>query len=146
MAKAILLAEDSPDDEFFFRRVLRGSRVENPVVVVRDGAQTIAYLQGEGEFADREKYPMPGILCLDVRMPGLDGFAVLEWLKDKPHLREQLLIIVLTQFGDARQIRRAYELGAHSFLPKPLTAQDSENLITHFAKYWTRSDERNEET
>lgn len=141
MAKAILLAEDSPDDELLFKRVLDRNRVENPVVVVRDGAATIAYLQGTGHFADRTQYPSPEILFLDLRMPGTDGFEVLEWLSKTPEVKKNLLIIVLTQFGDAGQIRRAYELGAHSFLSKPFKPEDSQNLIEHFATFWTRSDD-----
>ena len=140
MAKGILLAEDSPDDELLFKRILEKNKVANPIAVVRDGGEAIAYLEGEGNFADRNKYPLPEILVLDLRMPGLDGFAVLEWLEKNSELKKKLLLIVLTQFGDANQIRRAYNLWAHSFLSKPFTHEDSENLIRHYAEYWTRSD------
>ena len=146
MAKAILLAEDSPDDELLFRRVLEKSRIENPVVVVRDGAETIAYLEGQGEYADRNKYPLPRILCVDVKMPKLDGFAVLEWLKSHPSVKEGLLVVVLTQFGDGSQIKRAYDLGAHSFLAKPFTQEESENLIQHFGDHWLQSSQTGTES
>ncbi len=140
MAKAILLAEDSPDDELLFKHVMKGNRVENPVMVVRDGVEAIAYLGGEGVFADRQKHPLPRILFLDVKMPRVDGFAVLEWLQQRPDIRENLLVVVLTQFGDAGQIKRAYSLGANTFLPKPFNKEDLENLIRHFGGNWVVSD------
>lgn len=139
VAKAILLAEDSSDDEHLFKLILTRNGIENPVMVVRDGAQAVAYLQGTGDFIDRDKHPLPVVLFLDLKMPGMDGFAVLEWLNLHPEIKKSLLIIVLSHLGDARQIQRAYNLGAHSFLPKPFTQQDSENLIRHFQGYWTRA-------
>lgn len=132
MAKAILLAEDSPDDELLFKHVLKNSRMENPVVVVRDGLGAIAYLEGTGAFADRTKHPSPAILILDLKLPRVDGFAVLEWLQKMPRLKKELFIVVLTHLYDHNQIRRAYALGADSFLCKPLTEKDLNNLIRHF--------------
>lgn len=94
MANVILLAEDSADDELVFRRVLMENHVENPVIAVQDGVEVIAYLAGEGHFANREKYPFPTVLCLDIKMPRMDGFAVLEWLKKNPSIRDKVLIVV----------------------------------------------------
>jgi CheY-like chemotaxis protein len=145
MAKAILLAEDSSDDELFFRLVLKGKSVKNPVKVVRDGAEAIAYLEGTGKFADREKHPLPGIIALDVRMPNLDGFAVLEWLAKNPDVKKSLLIIMFTELGNAAEIRRAYELGAHTYLTKPFTPEDLENLMHNFGDHWVRPASRKSE-
>jgi len=141
MAKVILLVEDSPDDELFFRSVLEQNKIANPIHVVRTGAQAIAYLGGEGKFADRSVHLAPNILFLDLRLPEMDGFEVLEWLQQRPDLKKHLLVVVLTQFGDANQIRRAYAMGADSFLPKPFTLADSENLIRHFGGYWLHNAE-----
>jgi len=146
MAKAVLLAEDSRDDELLFKRVLKKTGVENPVMVVRDGREAILYLEGKGEYADRRKYPLPEILFLDLKLPIADGFAVLEWLKDQPGLKNGLLIIVLSHFGDANEIRRAYALGASSFLVKPFTLADWENLVKHFDGHWIRSDAENRDS
>lgn len=132
MARAILLAEDSPDDEHLFKRVLKKAGVENPVSVVRDGAEAIKALQGKD---------LPGILVLDLKMPGVDGFAVLDWLAMNDAIKNQLLIVVLTNLGDAKQIRRAYDLGATSFLAKPFTADDLQNLMKHFNGRWKRATE-----
>jgi CheY-like chemotaxis protein len=139
MAKAILLAEDSEDDAILFKQVVDYCRVENPVMNVRDGTAAIAYLEGSGDFADRSKYPLPGILVLDIRMPGGDGFSVLQWLEKNPAIKSKLLVIVLSGFGEVNQIRRAYDLGANSFLTKPFTQQDLENLIRHFDGRWKRA-------
>jgi CheY-like chemotaxis protein len=136
MANAILLVEDSADDENFFRRVLQQNQVGNPLMVVRDGAEAIAYLEGLGKFADREKYPLPKVLFLDLIMPGGDGFIVLEWLAHNPSIKNEMLIFVLSQLGDSGQIRRAYDLGANSFLPKPFSPEDLKNLIRHFDQFW----------
>jgi CheY-like chemotaxis protein len=140
MPKIILLAEDSQDDELLFKHVLKKIGVVNPVVVVRDGKDVVAHLKGEGKFDDRRKYPRPEILFLDLKMPRMDGFAVLEWLRDQPALRNELLVIVLSHLGDADEIRRAYALGANTFLVKPFTQADWENLIEHFDGHWIRSD------
>lgn len=136
MAKSILLVEDSPDDELLFKLILRRNHVENPVLVVRDGMAAIAYLEGREPYSDRSKYPMPCILCIDLKMPGVDGFAVLEWLRQNPATRTKLLVIVLSNIADAAEIRRAYDLGANSFLSKPFTLEDSKNLIRYFSGYW----------
>lgn len=140
MAKAILLAEDSGDDELLFKRLLTDHKVENPVMVVRDGVEAIAYLEGQGDFADRTQHPLPRIIFLDLKMPRADGFAVLEWLQTQPALKQNILVVVLSQFGDVSQVQRAYALGANSFLNKPLSREDLANLIRHYAPYWTRSD------
>jgi CheY-like chemotaxis protein len=138
VSSQILLVEDAHDDELLFKAVMQKAGVENPVAVVRGGADAIAYLEGRSHYRDRKKYPYPQILFLDLRMPGVDGFAVLEWLNTQPALRERLLVIVLSHLAEAREIRRAYELGADSFLPKPFAREDWASLIHHFEGYWDR--------
>jgi CheY-like chemotaxis protein len=143
MEKSILLAEDSPDDELFLKKVLERCGIENPVCgVVRDGREAIAYIEGVGRFSDRSQYPVPEILFLDLKMPGADGYVVLEWLKTRPDFADRMLIVVLTHLGEAQAVNRAYELGADSFLTKPLNQPDLENLIFHFSEYWIRSSAR----
>jgi CheY-like chemotaxis protein len=133
--KTILLAEDSPDDITLFMEVMAKSGLPNPVMVVRDGGEAIAYLKGDGEFADRGKYPLPGVLMLDLRMPKVSGFEVLKWIRDKEQFKN-LLIIVLSHYGETDEISRAYDLGAHSFLTKPLTQADLSNLVRHYRAWW----------
>jgi CheY-like chemotaxis protein len=135
----ILLTEDSPEDERLFERVMRAARLENPLMVVRNGAEAIAYLSGEGAFAGRDLHPLPDILFLDLKMPQVSGFDVLEWLCARPELKQKLLVIVLSNFGDVQSVTRAYHAGADSFLSKPIRQQDFLNLIQYFPGRWLRS-------
>lgn len=118
MNKAILLAEDSLDDELFFRRVLLAAGVQNPVFATRDGRNTIAYLDGADPFSDRQAFPLPSILFLDLKMTPVDGWEVLAWLKAKP-MFSKMPVIVLTQIEGMKELTKAYSLGAKSFLVKP---------------------------
>jgi CheY-like chemotaxis protein len=138
MANTILLAEDSPDDVTLFLDVLRKSGLRNPVIVVHDGVEAIHYLKGEGKFADRDQYPLPSILMLDLRMPRLDGFHVLEWMYSQTHLTD-VLVVVLSHYGETSDINRAYALGAHSFLVKPFTQKDLTDLANYFDGRWERT-------
>ena len=138
MANAILLAEDSPDDVTLFLDVMRRSGLRNPVQVVQDGVEAIQYLKGVGEFTDRDLHPLPSILMLDLRMPRLDGFQVLEWIYSQSHLTD-LLIVVLSHYGETEDINRAYTLGAHTFLVKPFTTKDLTSLASYFDGRWERA-------
>jgi CheY-like chemotaxis protein len=139
MSKTILLVEDSPDDELFFKIALRKAGVENPVRSVRDGRQAIAYLCGNPPFGDRQSHPLPEIIFLDLKLPCLDGFGVLEWLRLQPELTRRILIVILSQIADAAVLQRAYALGANSFLIKPCMDEELRNLVNHYDGYWIRS-------
>jgi CheY-like chemotaxis protein len=138
MSTTLLLAEDSPDDQFFFNRVLQGSGVYNRVMVTRDGNETIAYLKGEGAFANRDQFPLPGVLFLDLKMAPADGWEVLKWLKTRPDFHK-MLVVVLTNAEGTKELYQAYAMGAHSFLIKPLTQLDMNELIQQFPGPWVRS-------
>jgi CheY-like chemotaxis protein len=131
----ILIAEDSESDIFFIFRVMDIAGVLNPIYVVRDGNETQAYLAGEGKYADREAYPVPGLVLLDLKMPGVDGFEILRWRKTQPHLQKTLMVAV-SSYDGVYAINLAYESGADSFLSKPLTSDDVLNLIDGFEEYW----------
>ena len=135
MTKLILIAEDFEHDVMFLQHALSQAGVSNPVHVVNDGQEVFAYLKGEHAFFDRERFPLPGVLFLDLNMPYSDGFEVLEWLKTQPQF-DQMLVIVLSGAFDAREVNRAYHLGADSFLTKPCSRQDVENLIEYFPDSW----------
>lgn len=135
MAKAILIAEDNPNDAVVIRHALSDAGVKNPVVVVRDGDEVIAYLAGDGKFADREQFPLPGVLMLDLKMPRMDGFQVMEWLNTKPELKD-VLRIVLSGYDELHHVNRAYQLGARTFLVKPCRVPDIQNLMHAFSGHW----------
>jgi len=138
MMRPILLAEDSADDAMVIQSTLKKAGVLNPVFVVSDGANAVAYLKGAGFYADRDLFPLPGVFLLDLKMPGKDGFEVLEWWKTQPQLKH-LLVVVLSGYHDIESIKRAYSLGARSFLTKPCTIQDIMNLRQAFTGSWNHS-------
>lgn len=124
----ILMAEDDKSDAMRVHRFFRKAGILNSLREVHDGATTLAYLQGEGIYADRSRHPFPILLLLDLKMPGKSGWDVLEWLRQNPP-RQPLGIVVLTGEGDIKIMNRAYQLGAHSFLVKPLLFDDFINLV-----------------
>src|SRR5687767_10815837 len=114
----ILIVEDSDADAIWLKRQLSAAKLCNPCHTVTNAEQAIAYLKGTGEYSDREKYPLPKVIFLDMRLPGMNGFEFLQIVKGLPAL-EGVLIVTLTGLDDLRSIRRAYEMGAGSFLTKP---------------------------
>ena len=135
MAKVILLAEDFDDDVAHLQMVFKKVGVANPVVIVHDGDEVVDYLEGKGAFTDRVRYPLPGILLLDLNMPRMGGFEVLEWLQGHPNSKE-ILVVVLTGNAGVWDMNRAYALGAHSFLVKPCHPEDLINLRKTFPEHW----------
>src|SRR5438874_8305913 len=91
----ILLVEDREDDITLIRRAFERAKIPNPLQVVRDGSEAISYLAGERKFSNRAEYHLPALVLLDLKMPGVDGFEVLRWLRLQPELRS-LLVVVLT--------------------------------------------------
>ena len=132
----LLLVEDSEDDVFLLKRAL--ARHPNLRVVgwAENGNIAISYLSGTDGFADREQHPWPDIMILDLKMPGTDGFEVLQWARAEPELK-RLLIVVLTSSHLQSDVDRAYELGANSYLVKPVEFSEMVNLIQRFEAYWT---------
>lgn len=131
----ILLVEDSHADALALEAVLRVAKVRNPVTIVTDGEQAIQYLKGIGQFADRSKHPLPSVILLDLKMPRVDGFEVLQWIKRNP-LPKKPLVVVLSGYDEAHKLNLAYTLGANSFLVKPCMGADVDNLLETYPAYW----------
>ena len=131
----ILLAEDREDDILLIRKAFKAAYLFNPVHVVRDGAEAIAYLSGKGRYINRAEFPLPDLLLLDLKMPGKDGFELLRWLRQEPTL-SALRVVVLTLSTDIRDVNLAYQLGANSFLVKPLDFQDFVELSKYLMQHW----------
>lgn len=138
----VLIADDSEADIFFLLRAFSASKVKNPVYVVRSGAEAIQYLAGEGKFANRERFPMPRVVFLDLRMPPPDGLEVLRWKADRSDL-PRMLWVAMSNFDVVKTINEAYVAGATTFLTKPLDGTDVRNLIQGFDEYWTVSEAEN---
>ncbi len=134
----ILVAEDDPNDWLLLELAFAKVKPEAPVHVVRDGHEAMDYLEGKGLFADRTKFPLPTMLLLDLTMPRMDGFAVLEALLWKPQLRPRF-VVVLTASDDPEHIRRARLLGADNYVVKPQDPGELVRLLTALGKYWAEA-------
>lgn len=131
----VLLAEDDPDDVLLTQIAFEKARLANPLQVVRDGEEAVAYLQGRGKFADRHRFPIPILLLLDLKMPKVSGFQVLQWLRDNsehPHLP----VAIMTSSDHDPHVSRAFELGADSYLIKPPNAEALLALVQRLHAYW----------
>lgn len=138
--KCLLLAEDSRDDELWFKRTFQRAGVQNPLKVVRDGSEVIAYLKGEGIYSNRKLCPKPTALFLDLIMHPVGGLEVLEWLQTQSDFSD-MLTVVLSGFNQSQMLREAYARGTDTFLFKPLLLPDLESLIQHFPGHWTIGEE-----
>jgi CheY-like chemotaxis protein len=131
----ILLAEDNDDDAFLMSRAFRKAHLLNPVVRVRGGEEALAYLKGEGCYANRDRFPLPFLLLLDLKMPRVNGFDVLRWVRDQPDLKG-MLVVILTSSTSEPDISRAYNLGANSYLTKPAGFDQLVQLLDRLQGYW----------
>ncbi|RMD93131.1 MAG: response regulator, partial [Calditrichaeota bacterium] len=115
----VLIVEDDPNDVLLIRRAFQKAKILNPLQFVNDGEQAVQYLSGLPPFADSEKYPAPVLLLLDLKLPKKSGFEVLEWLQQQNTLH-RLPVVVLTSSNQSSDINHAYDLGANSYLVKPV--------------------------
>ena len=114
----ILLVDDNEDDVVLIKRSFAAAGLNNPTVTVKNGNEAIAYLCGDRPFTDRDSYPIPALVLLDINMPGTDGFEVLKWIREQPQFT-RLCVVMLTSSNESRDVNRAHQLGATSFLVKP---------------------------
>jgi len=131
----ILLAEDEEDYVLLLRRALSEAGVQNPLQVVSTGVEAIAYLKGEGKFANRAEYPLPDLMLLDIKLPGYSGLEVLGWMRSQPGLAS-LRVLMLTSSEQLKDVNDAYRLGANSFLLKPYDFTDLVQLAKVIQEYW----------
>ena len=132
---AVLLADDDSNDIFFLRRAFQKAGVSNAVMDVPDGEKAIEYLGGSNCYSDRTRYPMPALLLLDLKMPKINGFEVLEWISTRDELRD-LKVVVLSSSGLPADIQKARALGAHDYRVKPADLDDMVNMIKDVAGRW----------
>jgi len=131
----ILLVDDREDDILLVRRALGRANVLNPLFVVRDGEEALAYLDGIGKYKNRDEYPLPDIMLLDLKMPRMDGFEVLREVRHRRELKA-LRIIVLTSSEEVFDVNKAYDLGANSFLVKPLEFENYTAMMRTLSAFW----------
>lgn len=131
----VLLAEDDENDAFLMQRAFHSLGVMRPLHIVHDGADAIDYLAGQGPFADRTRHPAANYVILDLKMPRVDGFQVLEFLQR----HDELVVIptlVWSSSTDIRDVKRAYCLGANGYLRKPGTIQELCTMLEGVVRYW----------
>ena len=131
----ILLVDDREDDAYLVRRAFVGGGVANPVHWVQSGTQAVEYLTGTGHYYDRVEYPLPDLILLDLKMPGMDGFDVLQWIRQQSGFGT-IPVVVLTSSNLIKDVNRAYALGANSFLVKPLDFENYAELGKAVNEYW----------
>jgi len=129
----ILMADDDKDDQLLARDAMREGKVRNELRCVNDGVELLQYLRGEGEFKDNN--PWPGLILLDLNMPRKDGREALAEIKQDPRLR-RIPIVILTTSKAEEDMLNGYELGAASYLTKPVTFKGLVQLMSALGKYW----------
>jgi CheY-like chemotaxis protein len=125
----ILLAEDEANDVFMMQRAIRKMNLSISLQVAQDGYETIEYLSGQGKYADRELYPLPSLILLDIKMPRKNGFDVLQWLKDDGTLTH-IPVVMITSSAVKSDVDKAHELGASGYLVKPVDPKQLKALFT----------------
>lgn len=133
--RVILLVEDRDDDILLIRRAFAAARLTVPLQVVRNGQEAIEYLLGTGKYSDRDEYPLPDLILLDLKMPKMGGIEFLRWIKRQEKLKA-LRIIVLTSSQDISDVNAAYREGANSFLVKPLEFINYPAMMSTLAAFW----------
>lgn len=131
----ILLVEDSPEDFEMTVRSLKNAGLKNPIQHCRDGDEALDYLYQRGAYTNPETTARPGIILLDLNMPGTDGREVLEELKKDPALRP-IPVIVLTTSADERDVQDCYSMGANSYIQKPLDFEGFIKAMSGLKDYW----------
>jgi CheY-like chemotaxis protein len=132
---AILLAEDNENDILLMRRAFSRAAIPNPLFVVRNGQEAVDYLAGNGKYAERGAHPMPRLLLLDLKMPWMDGFDVLAWLRTQPRFNN-LPVIVLTSSKLQVDIDKSRELGVYDYRVKPQSFEDLIRLLNDVRTCW----------
>lgn len=133
--KTLLLVEDNPDDEDLTLRALRKYNVVNEFVVARDGQEALDYLFGEGRYADRNPEDLPQVILLDLKLPRVDGLEVLERLRANP-LTRHVPVVILTSSSEEQDVIRSYDLGANSYVRKPVDFAEFLEAARQLGLYW----------
>jgi CheY-like chemotaxis protein len=135
MSRAILLVEDDINDAFLFERAFGKAQSAAALRIVRDGEKVVDYLTGKGEYGDRTRYPFPALILLDLKLPRRGGLEVLAWIRQHERFR-RLPVVILTSSKQSFDIERAYDLGANSYIVKPMGVEELIQLVQVLNHYW----------
>ncbi len=139
----ILYVDDDDNDVSLLKHAVGCAQVRCQVQAVNDAEKAAAYLAGKGQYANRRTFPSPTLVLLDLKMPRMDGLEVLAWIRRQPVLK-RLVVIVLTASNQACEVNRAYELGANSYLVKPVELEGLVEIVKGLSAYWMVLNERPE--
>jgi two-component system response regulator len=131
----ILLVEDSPDDAALAIRALRNQNLSNKLVHLKNGAEAFDFFFGEGDFVGRNLEQVPKLVLLDLKMPKVNGLEVLERIKADPRTK-CIPVVILTSSAEDPDIKKCYELGAHSYIVKPVDFDNFSKAVTQLGFYW----------
>lgn len=137
----ILYVDDDDNDVLLLKHAIRYAKISCNLQVLNDPEMAAAYLGGEGPYSDRDSFPLPSLVLLDLKMPRMHGLEVLAWIRNQPALK-RLVVIVLTASNQASEVNRAYELGANSYLIKPVELDELVKLVVGINAYWMALNQR----
>src|SRR5262245_35435534 len=132
---SILVVEDSDDHVFLLRHAFQRAGILNPIQVTNSGEDAVAYLAGTGRYSDWKEFPLPSLMVLDLKLPGLDGIDVLRWIRQQPGLKA-LRVVMLTSSDLDVEINSAYEAGANVFLTKPMELEKLVEILSVCRAHW----------
>jgi len=133
--KVVLLVEDNPKDEVLTLRALKKSNVDGIIIVVRDGAEALDYLFRKGKFKDREIEEIPRFILLDLKLPKIDGFSVLRKIRSDSRTKK-LPVVIFTSSSEEKDLNNSYEMGANSYICKPIDFEKFVETINLVGNYW----------
>ena len=137
----ILHVEDDPNDVLLIARAFRKAEVLAQIQVVNDGEQAVHYLNGTNSFAQREQFPLPSLVLLDLKLPRKSGIEVLEWIRAQPGLK-RIPVVMLTSSRQPVDINRAYDLGVNAYLVKPVNFDALIDMVRTLDLFWLRVNEQ----
>jgi two-component system, response regulator len=133
--KIILLVEDNPSDIGLTQRALARSRIANEMVIAEDGQEALDYLFARGQHAGRDVSNIPALVLLDLKLPGVDGLEVLRQIRADPRT-SRLPVVVLTTSKEEQDVAQSYDLGANSYIRKPVDFVQFAEAVEHLGLYW----------
>ncbi|MCX4187562.1 response regulator [Methylophaga sp. OBS4] len=133
--KPILLVEDSPDDEALALRAFKKSNMGNEIIIAHDGEEALNYLFGRGQYADRNAAVMPAVVLLDLKLPKIDGLEVLRQIRSNPTTK-RLPVVILTSSKHEEDLVKSYNLGANSYVRKPVDFNEFVDAVGQLGMYW----------
>ncbi|MGD8717899.1 MAG: response regulator [Candidatus Zixiibacteriota bacterium] len=137
----VLLVEDNEDDVMLITRALKKTSLPGRLEVIRTGAEAVAYVAGASPYDDRDHHPLPELVILDLRMPGVDGYEVLKVIRSQEDLLE-VPVVILTGVGEAASVDRTFDLGATVYFVKPHAGRSFADIAGEIENFWTASRER----